>query len=234
MRLTLRRVFRTVLLERRQVADKTLEVSFERPEQFTFQAGQYIQLRLPKLLHADPKGSSRVFSIASSPLDEKKISIAYRETGSGFKRTLRELATGSETMIEGPHGFYTLAGVPSRALGLVAGGIGITPFMSMLRFAAESDEETRARVTLLYSNQSPKSAAYLEELEEMERQNARLSVRKKFGVIDADFVRKNVEDVNGCIWYIAGPPIMVESTRSVLHAVGVDSSSVYFENFIGY
>lgn len=234
MRLRLRRVFKTVLLERRQVADRTLEVSFERPERFTFQAGQYIQLRLSKLLHPDRKGSSRVFSIASSPLDEKKVSIAYRETGSGFKRTLRELAIGSEAMIEGPHGFYTLAGVPSRAVALVAGGIGITPFMSMLRFATESDEEAPARVTLLYANWSPKGAAYLEELEDMERRNARLTLRKKFGIIDADFVRKNVKDVNGCIWHVAGPPIMVDSIRSVLHVLGVDSNSVYFEDFIGY
>ncbi len=215
------------------MAEGTLEVSFERPAAFTFEAGQYLQLRLPKLLYRDRKGPSRVFSIASSPLDEGRLSVAYRDTGSGFKRTFRGLPAGSVVMIEGPHGFCTLPRNPSRPVVLVAGGIGITPFMSMLRLAVGSDGES-PRVTLLYANRNAKGAAYLDELEEMERGNPRLTLRKQFGVVDDAFIRKSVKDLEGPRWYIAGPPGMVDATRSVLHVLGVDAGDVYFEEFLGY
>lgn len=232
MRLRLRRVFTAALMERKQVAENTLEVSFERPEGFTFEAGQYIQVRLPKLLHRDRKGRSRVFSIASSPLDDTRLSVAYRETGSGFKRTLRGLDVGAEVRIEGPHGFYTLPRDPSRSVTLVAGGIGITPFMSMVR-AARSSDDAYPRMMLLYANWSPKTAAYLDELADSERGNTRLTVRKHFGVIDEAFLRKHVNYLD-CTWYIAGPPIMVDAVRSALHVLGVGADRMHFEEFVGY
>lgn len=228
----LRRVYTAALMERKQVAENTLEVSFQRPEGFTFEAGQFIQVRLPKLSHRDRKGRSRVFSITSSPLDGAQVSIAYRETGSGFKRTLRDLDVGAEVQIEGPHGFYTLPRDPSRSINLVAGGIGITPFMSMVR-ATRSSDNPAPQMTLLYANWSPKTAAYLEELEDSERGNRRLTVRKHFGVIDEAFIRNHVNDLHR-IWYIAGPPVMGDAVRSALHVLGVDSDQVHFEEFVGY
>ena len=232
-RLRRRRVFTTELRERRPVAEGTLEVSFERPAGFTFEAGQYIQVRLPKLLGRDPKGPSRVFSITSSPLDDERVSIAYRDTGSGFKQTLRKLPTGEEVMIEGPHGFYTLPRDASRPVIFVAGGIGITPFVSMLRFAAQTDRAV-PRVTLLYANGNRKSAAYLEELDELARRSARLSLRNHFGIVDEATVRRSVGDLAASRWYVAGPPAMVDAIRGTLHSLGVDQRDVLFEEFVGY
>lgn len=208
-------------------------MSFARPAAFIFQAGQYLQVRVPKLLHRDPKGRSRVFSIASSPLDEDRISVAYRDTGSGFKRTLRELPIGTDVMIEGPHGFYALPRNTSRTLVLVAGGIGITPFMSMLRFFAD-DHGGSPWIVLLYANSSPKRAAYLEEVEDLTQRNPRLTLHKSYGVIDEAFIRKTVEDLDTPLWFIAGPPAMVNTVRSALHVLKVDGNDVYFEEFIGY
>lgn len=228
----LRRVFTATLAERKQVAQNTVEVSFQRPEGFTFEAGQYIQVGLPKLLHRDRKGRSRVFSIASSPQDDTQVSIAYRETGSGFKQTMRDLDIGAEVQIEGPHGFYTLPHDPSRSVNLVAGGIGITPFMSMVR-ATRSSDHPSPRMALLYVNWSPKTAAYLDELKDSERGDPRLTVGTHFGVIDEAFIRTHVKNLHRT-WYIAGPPIMGDAVRSALHVLGVDADQVHFEEFIGY
>jgi len=232
VRLRRRRVFTTALTGRRQVAENTLEVSFARPDGFVFDAGQYLQVRAPKLLHRDARGGSRVFSIASSSLDEERVSIAYRETGSGFKRTLRELDLGSELQIEGPHGFCTLPRDPARPVALVAGGIGVTPFVSMLR-SLDSRDDGWPPITLLYANKNARSAAFLGELDEMVRGNARLALYTRFGLIDESFIRKKFDDLDRT-WYLAGPPMMVDAVRSALHVLGVDASRVHVEEFVGY
>lgn len=228
-----RRKFTTALTGRRQVADDTVEVSFARPEAFTFHAGQYVQVRVPKLLHRDSRGGSRVFSVTSSPLDESTISIAYRETGSGFKRTLAELATGAEVKIEGPHGFATLPRDSGRPVVLVAGGIGITPFMSMLRLCRDDPGATPRRITLLYANRSPRTAAYLDELRDLGRVRTQLTVRTHFGLVDESFLRKDVTQTDAT-WYVAGPPIMVDAVRGTLHVLGVQTDRVHTEEFVGY
>jgi ferredoxin-NADP reductase len=81
-------IYQTTIADRKQVAEHTLEVSLKRPSGFSFAAGQYMQLGVPKLMYSDPKGASRVLSISSSPLDREHIAVAFRITGSGFKRTL--------------------------------------------------------------------------------------------------------------------------------------------------
>ncbi|WP_299168132.1 ferredoxin--NADP reductase [uncultured Arthrobacter sp.] len=227
-------MFKTTLLERRQVAEGTLELAFKRPEKFAFHAGQYLQLRLPKLLYRDRRGASRVFSIASSPADKERIIVAYRDTGSGFKQTLRESRIGSEVIIEGPHGFHLLPRQPARPVVLIAGGIGITSFMSMLRLNAERDEVARPHITLLYVNRSQRSAAYLDELKHFEKKSARLTVKTNFGIIDEKFISTSVKNKDQCLWYIAGPPFMVESAQGALEAMGVDSGRIYCEEFPGY
>jgi ferredoxin-NADP reductase len=228
------RVFRTALIGRRQVAADTLEVSFQRPDDFEFRAGQYTQVRVPKLLHSDSRGKSRVFSIVSSPLDEDTISVAFRQTGSGFKRTLEDMELGSPVLVEGPHGFYVLPERLSRPLTLVAGGIGITPIMSMLRYACQSEYDPGDVVTLIYGNRSKTSAAYLDELEDIARRRGYLRLKKRFGLMDEEYLEKVVRGTDSCVWYVTGPPGMVDSVRSALHVLGVDSDQVFSEGFVGY
>jgi ferredoxin-NADP reductase len=228
------RVFEAALIGRRKVAERTLELSFRRPDAFSFRPGQYMQVAVPKLLYPDRKGRSRVFSIASSPLDDEQLSIAFRYTGSGFKRTLKDLEMGAPVTIEGPHGFYVLPDSPPRPLALVAGGIGITPFLSMLRFATDNDYEPGCAITLVFANRNRKSAAYLEEMNDMASSRSYLRLMRHFGPIDAAALRGSVKDVAHCIWYVAGPPLMVDATRSALHSLGVDPGRVLFEGFVGY
>jgi ferredoxin-NADP reductase len=228
------RVFPTALVERRQVAEGTVEVSFERPDSFAFKPGQYMQVSVRRLLHPDRRGRSRVFSISSCPSDEEKVSVTFRDTGSGFKRTLQDLEIGSPAMIEGPHGFYVLPERPSRPFVLVAGGIGITPFMSMLRHATRNDYDPGHPITLLYANTSKRRAAYLDELEKMARGADYLRLKKRFGPVDENVVKQAVRELDASIWMIAGPPLMVDAVRGALHALGVDPGRVFWEDFVGY
>lgn len=225
-------VYKTTIIERKQVAEKTLEVSFKRSGNFSFKAGQYIQLGVPKLLYSDPKGASRVFSIASSPLDQEKISIAFRDTGSGFKRTIKELPISASVNIEGPHGFYTLSQKPQHPLVFIAGGIGITPFLSMIRFATE--KHFTFPMMLLYANRNKESAAYLEELQTTANRNKYFTLKNRFGKIDEQFIRQNVKNIQERVWHIAGPPGMVSYARNILFLLGVDDERIHREEFAGY
>lgn len=226
------RKYHTTLISKKRVAKDTIEVSFSRPDGFDFLAGQYLQLGVPQLLSPDPAGSSRVMSIASSPLSQKEICIAFRDTGSGYKNTLKHLKIGASAIIEGPYGFFTLSEKPTYPLVFIAGGIGVTPYLSMLQYASATG--LNVPITLLYTNSSNESAAYMKELLELSRYNSSIKVKSTLSRIDEQLIVDNVSDPYNCLWYISGPPAMVASVRNVLFLLGIDDSMICFEEFTGY
>src|SRR5690349_15824858 len=125
-------LFATTLVGQETVARGTSAFRLARPEGFAFAAGQAVNLTLVDPPETDAKGSSRTFSIASGP-SESTLQIATRMRDTAFKRVLGSLAPGAALKIRGPMGKFILPEDPSRPVVLLAGGIGITPFMSMLR-----------------------------------------------------------------------------------------------------
>ncbi len=221
------------ILEQRVVAEKTAEVSFKRPGDYKFEAGQYAQVIIPRLLYPDQRGVSRLFSIASSPNDKNRITIAFRDSGSGFKRTLMEAPLGHEIIIRGPFGGdFTLPEDEFPDVVFIAGGVGITPFLSMSRFATE--KELSLPILLLYANRNKKSAAYFKEIGDMASRNPHFTNKNKFGRVDKNFIRKNVKDVLTTEWYVAGPPAMVEYSKGILLNFGVLVDKIHTERFTGY
>jgi ferredoxin-NADP reductase len=234
----------TALRRHRDVAEGTSAFHFARPEGFEFKAGQAVELLLPD--PANPgKDFGHAFSIVSAPHEDELV-IATRMRDSAYKKVLKSLAPGARVRLDGPFGSLTLHNKRSRAAVFIAGGIGITPFMSMLRHAAH--EKLPQKITLLYSNRRPEDAAFLEELEAMQKSNPdfRLvgtmtemekSVRRWQGerrLIDADFVRDAVRDLPDPVFYVAGPPAMVEAIRKTLAQAGVDDDDIRSEDFYGY
>ena len=129
---------------------------------------------------------------------------------------------------------------------MIAGGIGITPFVSILRQAA-TDPLPR-RLVLLYANHRPEDAAFLAELQALEspNENFRLVATMtrmsdstqpwtgETGAIDAPLVRRIADELAAPIYYLAGPPAMVEAMRQTLQAAGVDDDDLRSEEFYGY
>jgi ferredoxin-NADP reductase len=230
---------------REEVAEGTMAFHFERPAGFRFKPGQAIDLILPDLPAADGQSARHTFSIVSAPF-EADLAVATRMRDSAFKRALKSLPIGAPARLEGPFGSLSLHADRARPAVFIAGGIGITPFMSILRQSAK--DQLPQRLSLLYSNRRPEDAAFLAELQQMERQNkylrlvATMTEMSKSGrpwagetaLIDEAFVKRAVADLSAPIYYLVGPPGMVEAMRQILNQAGVSDDIIRSEEFYGY
>jgi ferredoxin-NADP reductase len=235
--------YQVKLAGREELAEGTLAFRFEKPAGFEFKAGQAIVLE-----RLDPQAADgqkrRTFSLVSAPF-EPALVVATRMRDTEFKRTLKTLPEGAAMKLLGPIGQFTL-GSGARPAVFIAGGIGITPFMSMLRKAA-SERSSQPRV-LLYSNRRPEDAAFLSELQELERQNGNFrlvatmtemskSARKwdrQTGFIDADLISRATGGLKAPIYYVVGPPAMVLAMQETLRGAGVSDEDIRSEEFYGY
>jgi ferredoxin-NADP reductase len=218
---------------------------FEKPEEFEFEAGQFFNFTLLSPGETDLEGNTRALSIASAP-HERNLMVAMRLRTTAFKRTLNSLPLGSELLLQGPFGWMTLPRNSTRPAVLLAGGIGITPFRSLVRSEAES--LSARRILLFYSVRVPEEAAFLEELREVEQYNrryklictvtqpekSRMAWLGETGRISMQMLSKWIPDLSVPIYYIAGPPAMVTAVRQMLVGSGVAEEDIRAEEFYGY
>jgi ferredoxin-NADP reductase len=224
-----------LLAGREEVAAGTMAFRLSRPAGFTFKAGQSVTLSLTEP-PAEANSAQRIFSLASAPFEEALTVATRMRDGSAYKRALREMPLGARLKLKGPRGLMTLHEDASRPAVLIAGGIGITPFMSMLRQAAH--DGLSRRLMLLYSNRRPEDAPFLAELQGLARQNEGFGLLARMtdadGFIDEDTVKRFVADAAAPLYYLAGPPAMVNAMKAILRAAGVADADVRSEQFYGY
>lgn len=162
--------YKVCLNSHERIAEGTVAFHFEKPGGFVFKPGQAIDLILDDSCATDRQNARHAFSIVSAPF-ENCVTVATRMRDSWFKQTINSLEVDSSVQIEGPFGSLTLHNNRARPAVFVAGGIGVTPFMSMLRQAAH--DQLLQNLVLLYLNRRPEDAAFLEELQQLEIQNSR-------------------------------------------------------------
>ena len=164
----------TPLIERTEVAEGTMAFALERPTGFEFKAGQFVIMVLPSPPHTDAEGNRRVFSIASPPQDTRRLVITTRMTGTAFKRSLAEVPLGTPVDLSGPAGtFGLLHADASLPVVFIAGGIGITPFRSILYDAVS--RHLPHRITLIYSNRTPAGTAFHDEFVHLAQTHSNLT-----------------------------------------------------------
>ncbi len=227
-----------------EVAEQTLQVVFDLlGETVDFKPGQFFFVDLIDPPYDDKRGARRHFSIVNSPNEKGVIVMATRLRDSAFKRSLAEMPVGSEVEISRLGGEdFSLPDAGEAPLVFIAGGIGIAPFISMLRYAME--EDLPHHITLIYSNRDRKSAPYLGELEERAAGNSKLrlvltmtdepSWEGEARRVDGDFIAEYVPDAASSTFYIAGPPGMNKALAQELQRAGVDADSIKASNFAGY
>lgn len=221
------------LLEKKPEIPNVTTFIFEPEEPVDWQPGQYMHYLLPHP-EEDDRGVGRYFTVSSPPY-EKRPTITTRfdtEHGSTFKKSLKMLEIGQEIESDdGPKGQFIIQEDASRHY-FIAGGIGITPYHSMLQ---QLDHDNQPfNIELFYANRD-ENLVYGEELERLARKHADFHIHKFIGDkrIDEDALKMCAEDQK-CIFYLSGPRPMVENYEHMLKGMGVAEERVKLDYFPGY
>jgi len=236
--------FEAALLGRELVAERTMAFRFAKPADWTYRAGQFVDITLVDPPETDAEGNTRGFSISSAP-SEGVIMITTRLRDTAFKRVLQAMPLGTSVKIEGPFGDLRLHHADRPAV-ILTGGIGITPFRSILLETIGAGGLPYP-VVVLYANRRPHDAAFLDELGALAGQDANLRFvptmsglgasdtwHGERGRIDASMLRRHLGGVINAIYYLTGPPGMVNGLRTMLIEAGVDEDDIRTEEFTGY
>ena len=235
----------TSVTKREEIAEGTMAFHFAKPAAFQFQAGQSMDLTLLNPSETDAEGNSRAFSIASAPFDND-LMIATRMRDTAFKRVLRKASPGLQVKINGPGGSFVLHRESEKPAVFLAGGIGITPFLSIIRQAGH--DKSPHHMYLFYSNRRPEDAAFLDLLSEATKRNPNFHLiatmtemdkshrewKGETGYINKDMLTKHFASLQGPIYYLAGPPAMIAAMRRMVIEAEVGQGDIHIEKFYGY
>jgi ferredoxin-NADP reductase len=233
------------LLNRVEVAEGTMAFQFEKPPGFDFKPGQSADLTLLNPPETDSEGNVRTFSIASAPFEDQ-LRFATRMRDTAFKRSLKKVPLGTVVKMDSATGDFTLHKNSAKPAVFLAGGIGITPFSSIVRQA--DHDRAPHKLYLFYSNRRPEDAPFMEVLQNLEKTNpnfrfiptmtdipdSKKTWNGETGRIKQDMLSKYLNDLRGPIYYIAGPPAMVSGMRKMLIASDVDEDDIRTDEFAGY
>jgi ferredoxin-NADP reductase len=230
------------LISKHTIAKETMTFIFEKPSGLIFKPGQYGGFTLITPTEVDAGGITRRFSLLSTP-DNHYLSIAIRMQNSAYKRVLNKLEIGDEIKFAGPVGSFTLHEDVNIPAIFIAGGIGITPFYSML--CAATQYQLPMQITLFYGNQQKEDAAFLDELTQLQQRSsnfkfiptlatAESSWSGERGFINKTMLEKHITELATSIYYICGSPIMVTTLQETLIEMGIHEERIRTEDFPGY
>lgn len=231
------------LIKKEEVATETMAFQFEKPEGFTFKAGQFGDFTLLSPSETDQEGNVRGFSLAHAPY-ETNLMIATRLRDTAFKRVLRNLPIGTELKLDAPYGNFVLHKTETTPAIFLTGGIGITPVRSII--AQATKDKLSHKITLFYSNKTPKDTAFLTDLDSFAKENPNFTFIPvmtrtvlsewdgETGHITAEMLKKYVPDLTAPIYYLSGPASMVATMRQILTEAQVNEDNIRIEEFSGY
>jgi ferredoxin-NADP reductase len=207
-----------------------------RPQGFDFESGQFIVIRF----RTDGRDHARCYSISSAPEARGYLEVSVKRQGAVSSALHAALRPGATLFVRTPAGAFVYPAGEDRPIVLLAGGVGITPLMSMLRHGL-AVEPTRP-MTLLYSAQQDDGHAFRDELEALARRHPQLRVRFTVtratnrtdcyrGRIDERLIRTEAPEIRHSISLICGPRQMIDDLKTLLGGFGVPSSQVRSEYF---
>ncbi len=228
-----------------EIREESTQVStfvFTPDSPISYRAGQHLSIRLPHE-NPDERGTIRSFSLSSSPTEEY-LSITVRRGVSSFKKTLFSLPLGSTIEARGPGGGFILREEDLGHHVMIAGGIGITPFRSMLTNVCDS--HLTMPITLLYSNKTPEEIVFKNYLDHFSAKNSQIKIihtitrpegaetvwNGRTGRIDETLIRQSSTD--GDRYYVCGPLPFVEAMVNLLGTMGIPIDRIHYEKFTGY
>jgi ferredoxin-NADP reductase len=227
----------------RKVANGVYDFVFSSDRQLAFQAGQYVETTLPTR-HSDSRGNRRYFTIASAPTERQVVlGVKFYPEPSTFKQALAQLKPGDEMLASPADGSFTLPRNKNTKLCFIAGGIGVTPFRSMIQHLM-GEGEARP-IVLFYANEKAEDIAYTDIFARAERQ---IGLRTVYtlasdenpppgvhrGFIDWRLIHSEMPDYHERIFYISGPRRMVTRYEQMLHEMGIPRRHIRTDFFPGF
>ena len=189
-----------------------------------FQPGQFVFVRFAEL-----GGEAHPFSITSAP-DEAALRLVVKALGN-HTRVLMDLPPGGSAELEGPYGTFSHIALANSRQVWIAGGIGITPFLSMAR----SLDGTGQEIDLYYCTEASDQAYFLKELFQVADRNPRVRVipirKVDLGRLSADDIEAASRDLPEKDILICGPPAMIRNLTGQLRARGVPRARIHYEDF---
>lgn len=202
------------LKEKIQIGPNIYEFVFEPSKKLNFKPGQYLEWTLPQKT-PDSRGSRRYLTLASSPTEDTiRIATKYYESPSSFKKTLLYLQT--PIVASQLAGDFVLPNDPSIKLAFVAGGIGITPYRSMIKFLI--DTKQIRDIILIYINKSADEIVYKDILENVKVIYINTT---EVGHLNDKMINDKIPDAHDRVWYISGPHNMVSATEKLLKSMNI-------------
>lgn len=211
-----------------------------------YRPGQYLELTLP-LAKSDSLGNRRTFTIASSPTEDHLLfGVKHAERSSAFKSAIAASEKGTVITANNLAGDFLLPFDDKAKLVFIAGGIGITPFRSMLKYL--TDKRLSRTITLFYAVSDPKQLVYKDIINEAKEYGLKViyvltpgpdqevpkSWNGEVGTIDDEMIKKHVLDYNKRQYYISGPNGMVQANKKMLRNLGIPRDRIKTDYFSGY
>lgn len=234
--------FETEVLNIIQRTHNVNSFRFKVKEDVDFKPGQFFFVTLK----IDGTERTKHFSFSNSPTEKGYIEFTKRITDSEFSRALERLKIGDWARLKMPYGSFTFEGEYEK-IAFLSGGIGITPIRSICKFATDSMLPTD--MVLLYGNNREEDIIFRENLDNMQSVNKNLRIvytltssdidrkiwKGRTGYINDTMIKEEIPDYTERIFYICGPPRMVESLINILrNKLSVQQDKIKIENFVGY
>jgi ferredoxin-NADP reductase len=230
--------FETEILE---IISRTADITsyrFARPSDLSYKPGQYFFVTLKQ----DGKELSKHFSFSSSPTEKDFFEFTKRLTDHEYSTALKAAKVGDWARIDAPYGQFTFEGEYPK-IALLAGGIGITPFISICKNA--TDKRLESQITLFFGCRTENDIPFRQELESMQQANKNFKVhlvlnqpssdwKGATGIITTDMIQKELPDYKDNIFYCCGPPGMVTAMEKLITSIGLPQTQLKLEYFTGY
>ncbi|MGD6808735.1 MAG: FAD-dependent oxidoreductase [Candidatus Bathyarchaeia archaeon] len=216
----------------------TTSFRFPRPKELQYQPGQYFFVTIKQ----DGKELTKHFSFSTSPTETGHIEFTKKLTDHEYSMALKTAKVGDCAKIDAPYGKFTFDGEYPK-IGLLCGGIGITPFMSIIKNA--TDKKLDSKITLFYGCRTEEDIAFKTELENLAEKNGNLKLiivlsqassnwKGATGYINGEMVQKELPDFKDTVFFACGPPAMVAAMQGLVEKLGLPKEQLKLELFSGY
>lgn len=232
------------LVKKLSWGSNTYDFVFALDQPINYQPGQYMEFTLPHD-KPDERGSRRYFTLASSPTESNiRLGIKFYPKGSSFKQAMQAMTAVTTLAAAQVSGDFVLPADPARKLAFIAGGIGVTPFRSMLKYLVDTNDPRP--VTLFYSERSSAELAYRDVFAAAQAKiqtkvvyaltdvNTAVPTGMHAGFITPELIKAEIPDYHERIFYVSGPHPMVTAMQAELKAMGVPDRNIKIDFFPGY